>query len=112
MKMHGNARTCPHSRLLLCRRVIEQAWSLAQAAQAAGVSKRTAAKWLGRYRAEGEAGLADRSSAPNEVANRTAEERVELVASLRRLRMTAAEIAEVLAMPLAGAGFEPATSGL
>jgi transposase InsO family protein len=64
------------------------------------VSERTVAKWLGRYRAEGEAGLADRSSAPGEVANRTAEERIELVAGLRRLRMTAAEIAEVLAMPV------------
>jgi transposase InsO family protein len=100
MKIHGNARTCPHSRLLLCRRVIEQRWSVAQAAVAAGVSERTAAKWLGRYRVEGEAGLGDRSSAPGEVANRTGEERIELVAALRRLRMTAAEISEVLAMPL------------
>jgi len=100
MKIHGNARTCPHSRLLLCRRVLEQGWSPARAAGAAGVSERTAARWLRRYRLEGEAGLADRSSAPSEVANRTAEERVELVAALRRLRMTAAEIAEVLAMPL------------
>jgi len=100
MKIHGNARTCPHSRLLICARVIEQGWSLTQAAEAAGVSERTAAKWLSRYRVEGEAGLADRSSAPSEVANRTSEERIELVAALRRLRMTAAEVAEVLAMPL------------
>jgi len=100
MEIHGNARTCPHSRLLLCRRVIEQGYSLAQAAAAAGVSERTAAKWLRRYRVEGEAGLGDRSSAPGEVANRTAEERIELLAALRRLRMTAAEIAEVLAMPV------------
>jgi transposase InsO family protein len=80
--------------------VVEHGWALAQAAEAAGVSERTVAKWLGRYRAEGEAGLGDRSSAPGEVANRTAEERIELVAALRRLRMTAAEIAEVLAMPV------------
>jgi transposase InsO family protein len=100
MRIHGNARTCPHSRLLMCRRVIGRGWSLSEVAEAAGVSERTAAKWLSRYRAEGEAGLADRSSAPGEVANRTSEERVELVAALRRLRMTAAEIAEVLAMPL------------
>jgi transposase InsO family protein len=100
MKIHGNARTCPHSRLLLCRRVREQAWSLARAAEAVGVSERTAAKWLARYRAQGQVGLADRSSAPAEVANRTAEERVELLAALRRLRMTAAEIAEVLGMPV------------
>src|SRR5258708_4802050 len=100
MKIHGNARTCPHSRLLLCRRVLEHGWSLARSAQAAGVSERTVAKWLARYRAEGELGLGDRSSAPGEVANRTSEERVELLAALRRLRMTAAGIAEVLAMPV------------
>ncbi len=100
MKIHGNARTCPHSRLLICRRVTEQGWTFEQAAEAAGVSERTVAKWLSRYRAEGEAGLGDRSSAPGEVANRTEEERIELVAALRRLRMTAAEIAEVLMMPV------------
>jgi len=100
MKLHGNARTCPHSRLLLCRRVVDEGWSLAAAAAAAGVSERTTAKWLARYRVEGEAGLVDRSSAPVEVANRTDQGRVELVAALRRLRMTGAEIAEVLGMPL------------
>jgi len=99
MKLHGNARTCPRSRLLLCRRVLLEGWSLAAAAEAAGVSERTAAKWRARYRAEGETGLVDRSSAPGEVANRTAEERIELIAALRRLRMTAAEIAECLSMP-------------
>ena len=100
MKIHGNARTCPHSRLLLCQRVIVEGWSLTAAAAAAGVSERTIAKWLARYRAEGEVGLVDRSSAPVVVANRTGQERVGLVAALRRLRMTAAEIAEVLGMPL------------
>jgi transposase InsO family protein len=100
MKLHGNARTCPHSRLLLCRRVLESERSLAAAAEAAGVSERTAAKWLARYRCEGEAGLVDRSSAPIEVANRTPEDRVHAIAALRRLRMTAAEISGVLGMPL------------
>src|SRR4029077_6547926 len=56
-------------------------------------------KWVGRYRAAGEAGLGDRSSAPRRVANRTAPERVAGIVGLRRLR-TAAEIAETLAMPL------------
>jgi transposase InsO family protein len=79
--------------------VLVEGWSLAAAAEAAGVSERTAAKWLARYRAEGEAGLVDRSSAPSEVANRTAEERIEVIAALRRLRMTAAEIAQCLSMP-------------
>ena len=48
----------------MCRRVVEQARSLAEAAEAAGVSERTCSKWVERYRAEGEAGLFDRSSAP------------------------------------------------
>ena len=64
------------------------------------MSERTAAKWVGRYRAEGEAGLADRSSTPLESPNRTGEQRVQVITQLRRLRMTAAEIAEVLGMPL------------
>jgi transposase len=100
MKLHGNAKLSPKGRLLLCRRVEEEGWSLTAAAAAAGVSERTAAKWRGRFRAEGEAGLVDRCSAPKTVPTRTPEERVQVIATLRRLRLTAAEIAEALAMPL------------
>ena len=57
MKLHANARTCPKSRRLLVRRVDGEGWSLAAAAEAAGVSKRTAAKWVARWRAEGAAAL-------------------------------------------------------
>ncbi len=100
MRLHANARTCPHSRRLIAVRVLEQGWTLAQAAEAAGASVRTASKWVARYRAEGAEGLADRSSEPLSSPHRTGEERVEAIASLRRLRMTAAEIAECLRMPL------------
>jgi transposase InsO family protein len=100
MKLHGNARTCLHSRRLSVERVIDEGWTLAQAAEAAGVSVRTISKWLARFRAEGEDGLLDRSSAPTRVPHRTPEERVAAIACLRRLRMTAAEIAEALSMPL------------
>ena len=100
MKLHGNARTCLHSRGLIVRRVLEDGWTLAAAAEAAGVSVRTVSKWLARFRGEGAEGLLDRPSAPGVVPRRTPEERVELVAFLRRLRMTAAEIAAVLSMPL------------
>jgi transposase len=75
MKIHGNARTCLHSRLLIVRRVLEQCWTVAAAAEAAGVSERTAAKWLTRYRLEGRAGLVDRSSAPRRVPRRTPADR-------------------------------------
>jgi transposase InsO family protein len=65
-----------------------------------GISVRCARKWVGRYRLEGRSGLCDRSSAPRRVANRTAPERVEAIVKLRRLRFTAAEIAETLGMAL------------
>jgi transposase InsO family protein len=100
MKLHANAPFGPKGRLTMVRRVVEADWSLAQAAEAAGVSERTCRKWVRRYRAEGDAGLVDRPSAPRRVANRTDERRVEAIAALRRLRMTAAEIAEVLSMAL------------
>ena len=64
------------------------------------MSERTAGKWVRRFRLEGRAGLADRSSAPRRVPRRTAPERVEAIRKLRRLRLTAAEIAELLGMAL------------
>lgn len=100
MKLHGNARTCPNSRRLLVDRVSEQCWSVAQAAEAAGVSERTVYRWLARWREEGIEGLRDRSCAPRRIPHRTPSDRVQAIAALRRLRMTAAEIAEVLGMAL------------
>jgi len=82
----------------MVKRVLEEGIALTEAAEAAGVSARTARKWVGRYRAEGEAGLLDCSSAPRRVHNATAPERVEAIAALRRLRMTGPEIAETLEM--------------
>ena len=98
MKIHANAKTCPNSRELLARRVIDEGWSHARAAEAAGVSARTAAKWVARYRA-GEP-MGDRSSAPRRVPSRTPKGTIDAIESLRRLRMTAAEIAEVLEMAI------------
>jgi transposase InsO family protein len=100
MKLHGNARTCPKSRRLLVERVESTGWSVTTAAEAAGVSERTAYRWLRRWREEGAAGLLDRSSAPKSMPHRTAAERVAVIEKLRRLFMTAAEIAEVLGMAL------------
>jgi transposase InsO family protein len=100
MKMHANARLSLKGRELLVARVLDAGWSLSAAAEAAGISDRTARKWLARHRAEGPDGLLDRSSAPAVVANRTEDRRVEVIAALRRLRMTGAEIAETLDMAL------------
>ena len=99
MNLHANAALSWSGRRELARRVVEDGWTLRSAAEAAGVSVRCARKWVGRYR-EGDRQLGDRSSAPLRVANRTPVERVAVIVLLRQLRMTAAEIAETLGMPL------------
>jgi transposase InsO family protein/transposase-like protein len=100
MKLHANAALSLNQRRRMVRRVVEQGWSVSEAAAAAEVSDRTCSKWVGRFRAAGDAGLLDRSSAPSVVANRTDGARVEAIAALRRLRFTGPEIAELLEMPL------------
>jgi transposase InsO family protein/transposase len=100
MRMHGNAALSLNGRRRMVLRVVEQGWPLAKAAAAAEVSGRTCSKWVGRYLAEGELGLVDRSSAPRLVANRTEHHTIQAIAALRRLRFTGPEIAEVLGRPL------------
>ncbi|HWM85564.1 MAG TPA: IS481 family transposase [Kofleriaceae bacterium] len=98
MKLHANARTCPNSRQVMVRRFLAGRSREIVAAEF-GVSTRTVSKWVARYRAEGEPGLADRSSAPRRV-RRTDPDRVEAIAALRRLRFSGPEIAELLGLPL------------
>lgn len=100
MRLHANAPLGPKGRERMVLRVLEQGWSVTEAAEAAGVSDRTCSKWLARYRADGPLGMVDRPSVPRRVPHRTPEDRVELIASLRRLRMTGAEIAFCLGMAL------------
>ncbi len=100
MRLHRNARTCPASRRLLVDRVLSEHWRVAAAAAAAGVSERTAAKWLRRFREEGVGGPEDRSSTPHRLAARTPADRVDAIAALRRVRFTAAEISWMLGTPL------------
>lgn len=99
MKLHGNAALSFRQRERMVRRVVDQGWSVREAALAAEVSARTAGKWVARYRSEGDAGLLDRSSAPLLVANRSSEQTVQAIAALRRLRFTGPEISEVLELP-------------
>jgi transposase InsO family protein len=100
MNLHANAALSLNKRRQLCERVVDEAWTLTKAAEAAEVSVRCARKWVGRYRAEGELGLLDRSSTPGSIPHRTREERVQTIAALRRLRFTGPEIAETLGMAL------------
>ena len=99
MKLHANAPLGPKGRALMVRRVVDQGWSLTEAAAAAEVSERTAGKWVRRFQEEGQAGLLDRSSAAHRVHNRTCELRIQAIAALRRVRFSGAQIAEILAMP-------------
>src|ERR671935_112230 len=100
MKLHGNARTCPKSRRLLVDRVLVDGWTVVAAAEAAGVTERTVYRWLRRWREEGPAGMADRSSRPRRSPRQLSRAKVDAIRSLRKLRMTGAQIAEVLGLAL------------
>jgi len=96
MNVHSLARSLPASRALLVDRVRKQKWKIAAAAAAAGISARTAYKWLARHAAEGVAGLRDRSSRPRRLPTRLPADREALVVELRRSRLTAKQIARQL----------------
>jgi transposase InsO family protein len=83
---HANARLTEFGRLLLVQRITELGWPPAQAAEALGVSRATAYKWLGRYRTEGPAGLADRSSRPRRCPHALPAAQVRRVLAARRRR--------------------------
>jgi transposase InsO family protein len=100
MKLHGNARTCPNSRRLLVERVIDEGWSVSAAAAAAGISERSVYRWMRRWHEQGAEGLLDRSSRPLCCPRQLPGAKVQAIRSLRKLRMTAAEIAEVLSLAL------------
>lgn len=94
MNIHGNARLAPHGRALMCRRVLDEGWTIEEAADAAGCSQRTCYRWLARWKA-GEP-MTDRSSAPRSVPGRTAPEVEALIEQLRRCRHTSTQIAAEL----------------
>ena len=103
MNAHQNARTTPHSRLLMVRRAIEQRQPVPDVAEAFGVSQNTVYKWLRRWRTGGELALRDRSSAPGR-RRATPPGRIAEIEALRRRRMTAPRIAVLLAMPVSTVG--------
>lgn len=100
MNIHENARTTPHSRAVLVRRVRTQGWTIGQAAQAAGISERTAYKWLRRFADGGWAGLRDRSCRAHRRPHALSSEWCELVLFMRGFKMPARLIAEQLGMPV------------
>jgi transposase InsO family protein len=97
---HANARLTVHGRLLLVQRVVHDGRPVAHVAKELGVSRQCAHRWVNRYLADGEAGLADRSSRPRTCPHRTAvqvERRVE--AARRLLRTGRDDIAAVTGVP-------------
>lgn len=99
MDLHKNARSCPASRALLVRRVIEEGWTVREAAEAQGLSERSAYRWLARYRAEGLRGLLDRPSRPHRIPRRTSQKQLKRFVSLRLRRMSGAEISSRTGSP-------------
>ena len=98
--LHGNARLTVHGRRLLVRRVIDDRRPIAHVAKEVGVSRQCATRWVKRFRAEGEAGLRDRSSRPRTTPSRTSAEREQAVLAARdRLRQGPARIAAVTGVP-------------
>ena len=100
MKLHANAALSLRQRRRMVSLVIDGGWTVKAAAAAFQTSPRTCGKWVSRFRASSESGLLDHSSAPHHVANRTDEQAIQVIAALRRLRFTGAEIAELLDRPL------------
>ena len=98
MNVHQNARLTPLGRAVMISRIEDEGWSVARAAEASAVSRRTASKWLGRHRSGGERRLHDRSSAPLRCPRRTPAKVVEQIQALRHQRMTGPAIAQALGM--------------
>lgn len=98
MNIHENARTTPASRYLLVKR-IEAGWTMAQAAEAAGVSYKTASKWVQRHASEGRAGLRDRCSTAHRRPHALPRDWQDIVVYLRSFRQPARCIAGQLGLP-------------
>jgi transposase InsO family protein len=103
--LHANAALTPRQRLRLARLVVEEGWPVVRAAEFFGVSWPTAARWAGRYRTEGPAGMADRSSRPHTSPNLTSPKVTRRIVSLRlRKRWGPVRLA-------AETGIAPSTAG-
>ena len=103
MDIHKNARTTPHSRMLMIER-LRSGWTVAEVADAQGVDPGTVRKWRRRFAAEGEAGLADRSSRPHHSPDRLGEQEEAAILALRRDRLSGPAIARRLARPVSTIG--------
>ncbi|ETH91141.1 transposase, IS481 family [Bordetella pertussis STO1-CHOC-0019] len=125
MNTHKHARLTFLRRLEMVQQLIAHQVCVPEAARAYGVTAPTVRKWLGRFLAQGQAGLADASSRPTVSPRAIAPAKALAIVELRRKRLTQARIAQALGVSastvsrvLARAGLshladlEPASRGL
>jgi transposase InsO family protein len=112
MNTHKNARLTFARRIEMVRRIVEDRLTPAEAAAEAGVSLPTARKWLGRFLAQGEAGLVDRRSKPHVSPRRISGVKALAIVELRRRRLTQARIAQSLGVSKSTVGRVLAKAGL
>jgi transposase InsO family protein len=103
MDIHKNARTTPHSRMLIIER-LNSGWTVPEVALALGVTGKTVRKWRDRCAAAGAAGLSDRSSRPHHSPTRLDSQAEDEIEALRRSRMTGPAIARRLRRPVSTIG--------
>ena len=101
MNVHKNARSCPSSRELMCRRVCEQGWSVREASEAVGISERRGREWIRRWQASEP--MTDRSSRPHVIASTEEATRARVV-SLRREWRTVRQIALEIGLGISTVG--------
>ena len=101
MNCHSRAKSNPRSRELIVQRVQAEGWSRRKAAEALGLSVRSVAKWLRRFREEGQPGLQDRTSRPRSSPTATSEILRRRVLELRKERFVGREISETIGLPRA-----------
>jgi transposase InsO family protein len=104
MNVHKNAPLAPRGRALMVSRIVDDGWTVAASAAAAGVSERTAYKWLGRRRRGPSEDFKDRSSAPRRCPRRTSPQRTARIEQLRRERRSGPAIARILGLPRSTVG--------
>ena len=104
MNAHKNARLTPFSRELMIERIRNQGWTVARAAEAAGVSERTAYKWLARYRGGGTAALHNARPVPRRLRHCLPQSQIASIECLRRQRLSGPAIARRLGLPRSTVG--------
>ena len=111
MDVHQNAKNTPRGRRSMIQRLAE-GWTILAVAAAFDVDPKTVRKWRDRFVAEGEVGLADRSSRPHASPNRLGEVVQDEILALRRQRLSGPAIARRLGRPVATVGLVLRRRGL